>query len=238
MTRTTEITMIHAAECSDAEIYGSVPSSIDEVGHSSSDPDVDHLMSHRTCAPVINRKEDDVNKVVKMPSAKKSGRGPNSSSGAGDNDIARANFSYRLFLIVDLATFAMIGWLRESLEAHSYGDVVRQAVRAFALRFVENKSEAISECAQADGSPNSDEKLKRLNIRVPTQTKERLDVLKERSGMTYTDIIVCGLKLLAERAKNEEALLSTLETASQIGGGFGETVDLSTRNKRYNLAVS
>ena len=157
-------------------------------------------------------------KVVKLSDAKDTERGPNSPGGVGSDDKSRANFSYRLFLIVDIATFMMIEWLRKSLEAPSYGDVVRQAVRAFAIRFVENEMDARSWCDASDDDPDSDQKLKRMNIRIPIRTKERLDLLKEHSGMSYTDIIVCGLGLLLSRAKEEEALLRSLEKGGEHDG--------------------
>lgn len=205
-----------------ARVSHSVPTKIAEVGQSHSFSGVDRLFVVKKGSDVTIRKETDMGKVVNMSSTKKTARGPNSSDGA--NDTSRANFSYRLFLIVDLPTFAMIEWLRESLEAHSYGDVVRQAVRAFALRFAENETVAMSDCGPSDDSPSSDQKLKRLNIRVPGQTKDRLDFLKDRTDMSYTDIIVCGLQLLAVRAEDEEALLTTLNSKPAKGGKHASSV--------------
>lgn len=215
----------------------SVPTNILEVDQSQSDPGADRLVCCEIGSGVINRKEADMGKVVNMSGTKKAARGPNPSGGAGGNDTSRANFSYRLFLVVDLATFAMIEWLRESLEAHSYGDVVRQAVRAFAIRFVNDGTAAASDCVRSDDSPAGDQKLKRLNIRVPGQTKERLDLLKDRTGMSYTDIIVCGLQLLAARAKDEEAQLAKLESKSRKGGDHEETDYKVSDLERQDIAV-
>ena len=52
----------------------------------------------------------------------------------------QANFTFRLFLIVDAHVYETMEWLRGSLEAPSLGDVVRQAVRAYALNRAEVRS--------------------------------------------------------------------------------------------------
>lgn len=154
-------------------------------------------------------------KIVDMTSATNTSRGPNPSGSTRTGKTSPANFSFRLFLIVDVKTFALIEWLRESLEAPSYGDVVRQAVRAFAIILAERDAEVWTGCVFPGDSPASDEKLKRLNVRVPNRTKERLDLLKEKTGRSYTDIIICGLIHLSARARDEESLLDTLERASE-----------------------
>lgn len=195
-----------------------------EVDQNQTGPSVDRLASLCVGTLMIPTKETDMSNVVRMSNAKDDKRGPNSFDGVTDTETSRANFSYRLFLIVDVAAFAMIEWLRESLEAHSYGDVVRQAVRAFALRFAESETEVISELTNADDVLDSTQKLKRLNIRIPLQTKERLDLLKDRSGLSYTDIIMVGLEILSNQAKNDEAILAKIGRVSRKGGGL-EVID-------------
>ena len=164
-------------------------------------------------------KGTDMANVVKIPLNNQSDQGPNLNIGDDHSNTSRSNFSYRLFIIVDNPTFTMIEWLRESLEAPSYGDIVRQAVRALSIYLIENEGKSMPDCDQESKDPSGDEGLKRLNIRIPIQTKERLDILKERSGLTYTDIIIQGLRLLCARAKHEELLLESLDDSSKKGGG-------------------
>ena len=104
----------------------------------------------------------------------------------------------------------MIEQLQESLEAPSLGDVVRQAVRAFGIEYAQFNESVWAGCELASKRPSDEEMVKRLNVRVPIRTKERLDLLKFVSGRSFTDIIVCGLQLLISRAVKEEALLAEL----------------------------
>lgn len=133
--------------------------------------------------------------------------GPNVSSDVRHKQPAtHGKFTVRLFLIVDQSTFELIDWLRESLEAHSYGDVVRQAVRAISIDLALHSTDALDEYYSA--SPiKIDGPGKRMNIRVPLRTKERLDMLKEMYDASFTSIISHGLDILAKRAKAEQELL-------------------------------
>lgn len=148
--------------------------------------------------------------VIDMVDAADNKRRPKSfdaASQASDGD--NTNFSYRLFLIVDLAVYNWIVTLKDVLESPSFGDVVRQAVRAYAIALAEtDKVENIDELP-VETNPNG--KLKKLNIRIPNRTKQRLDVLKEITNSTYTDIVVLGLGILARTAKEQEEILASLE---------------------------
>lgn len=201
-------------QCKLLHLIFSEPSNKERVGYFYSDPSADHLNTYCGIDLMINKKGADMGKVVKLSDAKDTERGPNSPSGVDTNDKSPANFSYRLFLIVNLPTFTMIDGLRNCLEAPSYGDVIRQAVRTFAIHLINNEMDAGPWNNVNDGDPCGEPKLKRMNIRIPIRTKERLDLLKERTGMTYTDIIVCGLSLLIDRARDEEELLNALEKGS------------------------
>ena len=109
---------------------------------------------------------------------------------------------------MDNSVYELIEQLKEVLEAPSIGEVVRQAVRAYAIK--------LALCGSVDNhvyitdDPKS-AMLKKLNVRIPNRTKKRLEVLKDLTGETYTDIILSGIGLLDGAAKESERLLMSLE---------------------------
>lgn len=120
-----------------------------------------------------------------------------------------AGFAFRLLLVVDNSVYDLIERLKIVLEAPSIGDVIRQAVRCYALRLSANGGQ-IDDCLYTDTvrNPATD---KKLNVRIPTRTKIRLDALKDATGETYTAIIMAGLAILEDKAIEEEGILLSLE---------------------------
>ncbi|MEP2705018.1 MAG: hypothetical protein ABJQ71_13625 [Roseibium sp.] len=165
---------------------------------------------------LAQRKVNPMSKVIDMADTSAAKRRPKPSRGSENAQADHnANFAYRLFLVVDLAVYDLIVWLKDVLEAPSFGDVVRQAVRAYAIELAKTGriTDAVCELP-VDSDPSG--KLKKLNIRIPSRTKARLDMLKARTGATFTDIIVCGLGILARTAEEQEAILTNLDEGGEL----------------------
>ena len=132
-----------------------------------------------------------------------------SASGkAMPSKAANANFTCRLLIVMDVSVYNLIEHLKEALEAPSIGDVVRQAVRLYALKYA--KDGHVEDRICVTDEPKS-ATLKKLNVRIPTRTKQRLDMLNGITGKTYTAIILDGLGILADTADEQEAILRNLE---------------------------
>ena len=163
-------------------------------------------------------------KVVNFTDAGSSGLRKKAMAGPDSNSDRDANFSYRLYLIVDVAVYEMIVWLKTTLESPSLGDVIRQAVRAYALAFAKDgrvETVDIGRTLEGDQLSDTDGIAKKLNIRIPVQTKDRLDLLTGKTGDNYTKVVTAGLALLYRSAQAQEVLLSGIEK----GGGGACVVD-------------
>ena len=168
---------------------------------------------------IFRRKVNPMGDIFEMAEARAHGRCPNPTDGAAKSQSKSTNFAARLLIVMDVLIYSLIEQLKEVLEAPSIGEVVRQAVRAYAIELA-SKGDVVSDLGFAEESYTG--QLKHLNVRIPSSTRERLEFLKAKTERSYTDIIVAGLGILARSADEQENVLRKLEKETDLG-----TTDLS-----------
>ena len=159
--------------------------------------------SETLCKGKVNLMET----ILKLAELRAHGRCPNPPVEVQSSQTKSANFADRLLIVMDTLIYELIVVLKEKLEAPSIGEVVRQAVRAYAIELASNGSVDDADNFRAESYTGD---LKKLNIRVPSSTKERLEFLKDLTGATYTAIIFAGLGILARSTDEQESVLRTL----------------------------
>lgn len=156
---------------------------------------------------ISKRKVNRMDTIRKLAELHAQNQLPKLMTGKNSNQAKSANFTDRLLIVMDTLIYALIEVLKDKLEAPSIGDVVRQAVRAYAIKLASTGSVDEDVGFQEESYTGN---LKKLNIRIPSRTKERLEFLKGKTGASYTAIIFAGLGILAHSTDEQETVLRTL----------------------------
>jgi len=156
---------------------------------------------------INNGKVNRMETILNLAEKRAHGQSPNLTQGTASGNTKSANFTDRLLIVMDNLIYALIEELKDKLEAPSIGDVVRQAVRAYAIELAGEGSVTEDVGFSEESYTGS---LKKLNIRIPSRTKERLEFLKGETGTSYTAIIFGGLGILARSTDEQESVLQTL----------------------------
>jgi len=107
---------------------------------------------------------------------------------------------------MDPTSYAILSWLMGSLEAASFGEVIRRALQAYEFFEPEDLAES-SRVATGESSEPSTAGLRHVHARIPMRTKERLDREKAVSGGTYSDVVCQSLRVLAQLVRDREVML-------------------------------
>lgn len=184
-------------------------------------PDVENQTRHCNLFPIAqchrhlyswtvnaHRKVNLMGNIFELAEARATGRSPKPTGNDRRSHGKNAIFADRLLIIMDVLIYGLIEQLKDVLEAPSIGEVVRQAVRAYAIELA-SKGSVDEDVGFREESYTG--QLKKLNVRIPTRTRERLEFLKDQTGETYTSIIFAGLGILARSADEQEGILRDLE---------------------------
>jgi hypothetical protein len=111
-------------------------------------------------------------------------------------------YEAQLHLEMDAESYAGLRWIQGALEAVSIGEVIRRAIQAFEFSRSTDSGHAPKASLSVIGP-----RARRLHVRVPLRTKERLDRIKEETGNTYSDVINQSLHVLAHFVREREAII-------------------------------
>ena len=128
----------------------------------------------------------------------------------------------QLHLELSLQSYLLLNAVMTSLEASSYSEVIRRALQLGERYWTED----IISSGNEIGSKNAHAATKRLHVRIPHKTKERLDRLKEARGGTYSDVLTKSVLVLAQLIRNTDRAVnnepSSLRQRDEIVHLLGE----------------
>jgi hypothetical protein len=108
-----------------------------------------------------------------------------------ENFLKPAGTYVQLFVSADPATFALLDDLKASLEASSYGEVIRRALRAYRY---------FDPVIDPTGSPDTvspASKARPLHVRIGKGTKDRLLAIAEEENRSLSDVVGRALSVFA-----------------------------------------
>jgi len=117
---------------------------------------------------------------------------------------------HRLHLVMDKESYAKLQWLKASLEASSDSEVIRRALQAYEIFEPADADRRKGVPSNLSASPVNDS-VEHLYIRISQRMKERLDTVREISGLSYGEQVRHALRILSQFARDRAEILKNVQ---------------------------
>lgn len=110
----------------------------------------------------------------------------------------------QLQIEMDLESHLILKTVMALLEVPTYGELIRRSLQAY--EFFDPQLPP-TEAKEAPEAKNPNRTVKRIHVRLPLKTKERLDRIKDHTNSTYTETVNKAVLILAQLARKKEELM-------------------------------